>query len=81
MRDILERKARAGVVLEIKRRWIERRDPGRIIRSPADLSDQELMALVEGKPEAGVRSIEDLSYEELDEALARIAKGDHARVH
>jgi hypothetical protein len=39
------------------------------------------MALIEGKPEVAVRSIEDLSYEELDEALARIAKGDDASVH
>ena len=80
-KELLQRKAREGAVAEIQRRWSERRDPGRIISSPADYSDQELMALLaEGKPEVAVRSIEDLSYEEL-EALARIAKGDDASVH
>jgi hypothetical protein len=60
-KELLQRKARAGAMAEIKRRWSERRDPGRIISSPADYSDQELMALLaEGKPEVAVRSIEDL---------------------
>ena len=44
-------------------------------------SDQELMALLaEGKAEVAVRSIEDLSYEELM-VLAGIEKGDDASVH
>ena len=34
-KELLQRKARAGAMAEIKRRWSERRDPGRIISSPA----------------------------------------------